>query len=222
MHKTININDNDYIASGVLFEYKNEPYRLCLLTQRGALLDNNSYLGVKTQMTTLFVVLLLIIVLVPMLMAYYIRHMLFKMDVQKDTIDTVNRRLSKINQKLMESDLHDTRNNLWKQKAIIPFLEKITKREIYPVTFIHIKCRNIESRVKFIERAVYILDKNVLRFEYGRTDLVLIFIKIDEKRALDKINILVDDNSSVENSQLVNNEADISKLKDRYKQSKAV
>ena len=123
--------------------YKNEPYRLCLLTQRGALLDNNSYLGVKTQMTTLFVVLLLIIVLVPMLMAYYIRHMLFKMDVQKDTIDTVNRRLSKINQKLMESDLHDTRNNLWKQKAIIPFLEKITKREIYPVTFIHIKCRNI-------------------------------------------------------------------------------
>ena len=222
VHKTININDNDYIASGVLFEYKNEPYRLCLLTQRGALLDNNSYLGVKTQMTTLFVVLLLIIVLVPMLMAYYIRHMLFKKDVQKDTIDTVNRRLSKINQKLMESDLHDTRNNLWKQKAIIPFLEKITKREIYPVTFIHIKCRNIESRVKFIERAVYILDKNVLRFEYGRADLVLIFIKIDEKRALDKINILVDDNSSVENSQLVNNEADISKLKDRYKQSKAV
>ncbi len=65
VHKTININDNDYIASGVLFEYKNEPYRLCLLTQRGALLDNNSYLGVKTQMTTLFVVLLLIIVLVP-------------------------------------------------------------------------------------------------------------------------------------------------------------
>ena len=55
------------------------------------------------------------------------------------------------------------------------------------------------------KRQVYILDKNVLRFEYGRTDLVLIFIKIDEKRALDKINILVDDNSSVENSQLVNN-----------------
>ena len=51
---------------------------------------------------------------------------------------------------------------------------------------------------------------------------MLIFIKIDEKRALDKINILVDDNSSVKNSQLVNNEADISKLKDRYKQSKAV
>ena len=51
---------------------------------------------------------------------------------------------------------------------------------------------------------------------------MLIFIKIDERRALDKINILVDDNSSVENSQLVNNEADISKLKDRYKQSKAV
>jgi hypothetical protein len=107
-------------------------------------------------------------------------------------------------------------------QSVFQFLEKITKRGIYPVTFIHIKCRNIESRVKFIERAVYILDKNVLRFEYGRTDLVLIFIKIDEKRALDKINILVDDNSSVENSQLVNNEADISKLKDRYKQSKAV
>ena len=42
---------------------------------------------------------------------------------------------------------------------------------------------------------------------------MLIFIKIDEKRALDKINILVDDNSSVENSQLVNNEADINRVR---------
>ena len=69
----------------------------------GALLDNNSYLGVKTQMTTLFVVLLLIIVLVPMLMAYYIRHMLFKMDVQKDTIDTVNRRLQRLTRSLWKA-----------------------------------------------------------------------------------------------------------------------
>ena len=126
-HKTININDNDYIASGVLFEYKNEPYRLCLLTQRGALLDNNSYLGVKTQMTTLFVVLLLIIVLVPMLMAYYIRHMLFKMDVQKDTIDTVNRRLSKINQKLMESDLHDTEIICGSRRLLFRFLKRLLR-----------------------------------------------------------------------------------------------
>ena len=216
VHKTININDNDYIASGVLFEYKNEPYRLCLLTQRGALLDNNSYLGVKTQMTTLFVVLLLIIVLVPMLMAYYIRHMLFKMDVQKDTIDTVNRRLSKINQKLMESDLHDTRNNLWKQKAIIPFLEKITKREIYPVTFIHIKCRNIESRVKFIERAVYILDKNVLRFTYEDNDIVLIFVGMNRKHSKQSLQLLMENSMQIMYAITIKSKADADKLRVKY------
>ena len=47
IHSYIEINDNRYIASGVMFEYKGDAYRLCLLTEKDVLLDNNAYLGFR-------------------------------------------------------------------------------------------------------------------------------------------------------------------------------
>ena len=46
----------------------------------------------------------------------------------------------------------------------MPFLDKLVARDIYPVTFMHIACVDNKERTKFIARANYILDKNVLRF----------------------------------------------------------
>ena len=59
-HDFIEIDENSYVASGVTFEYKNQSYKLCLLTGRNAIMDNNSYMQIKIQMETYVVVLLLL------------------------------------------------------------------------------------------------------------------------------------------------------------------
>ena len=88
-----------------------------------------------------------------------------------------------MNKKLLEKDLHDTRNNVWDNRAIMPFLDKLVARDIYPVTFMHIACVDNKERTKFIARANYILDKNVLRFTYEDNDIVLIFVGMNRKHS---------------------------------------
>ena len=49
-HGYIEISGNMYVASGVSFEYKDELYRMCLLTDKDVLLDNNQYSSLAYQL----------------------------------------------------------------------------------------------------------------------------------------------------------------------------
>lgn len=212
-HAYIDVNDNRYIASGVMFEYKGNQYRLCLLTEKNVLLDNNTYLEVKTQMETFVVVILMLLVVVPMLFAHFIRRMQFTMDKKDDSITTVNRILSNMNQKLTESDLHDTRNNMWNESSLPMFLEKLKKRNVYPVTAVYIKCDSKEAREEFIAKAHYILDKHVLRFAYNECDIVLVFVQINEESAVNSIKVLMTDKITLQKSVLVKDDTDVTDSK---------
>ena len=112
--------------------------------------------------------------------------------------------MSKMSQKLTESDLHDTRNNMWHENVLEQFFEKIKKRNVYPVTALHIGCKDKNTRDEFIAKAHYILDKNVLRFEYKDSDVILIFIKINEESALNSVEVLTSDDVKICNHVLVN------------------
>lgn len=212
IHSYIEINDNRYIASGVMFEYKGDAYRLCLLTEKDVLLDNNAYLGVRTQMQTFVVVILLLLVVVPMLFAHFVRKMQFNTDKLNESLLTINTIMSKMSQKLTESDLHDTRNNMWHENVLKQFFEKIKKRNVYPVTAIHIGCRDKNMRDEFIAKAHYILDKNVLRFEYKDSDVILIFIKINEESALKSVDLLTSEDVKILNHVLVNQSTGLSDI----------
>lgn len=134
-HDFIEIDGNSYVASGVTFGYKNQSYKLCLLTGRNAIMDNNSYMQIKIQMETYVVVLLLVLIVTAMLLAHSMRKLQKKLNDSEDTVAQLNQMIMKMNKKLLEKDLHDTRNNVWDKEAIMPFMYKIIKRDIYPVTY---------------------------------------------------------------------------------------
>ena len=137
-HDFIEIDGNSYVASGVTFEYKNQSYKLCLLTGRSAIMDNNSYMQIKIQMETYVVILLFVLIITAMLLAHKLRRMQKTIIESDKTIAELNSMVSKMNKKLLEKDLHDTRNNVWDNTAIMPFLDKLVARDIYPVTFMHV------------------------------------------------------------------------------------
>ena len=74
------------------------------------------------------------------------------------------------------------------------------------VTAIYIKCKDKNVRDEFIAKAHYILDKNVLRFEYDKSDIVLIFIQINEEGALNSLESLTSEDIKICNHVLVNQE----------------
>lgn len=215
-HGYIDINGSSYVASGVAFEYKNQSYKLCLLTGRSAIMDNNSYLQIKIQMETYIVVLLLVLIVTAMLLAHSMRKLQKKLNDSENTTAQLNQMITKMNKKLLEKDLHDTRNNVWDKEAIMPFMYKIIKRDIYPVTFMHISCVSMQERDKFVARANYILDKNVLRFIYDDTDIVLVFLGINKRHARQNLQLLVDNGTQIAFAYSVKGKADVDRLGIKY------
>lgn len=215
-HKIIKLDNKTYLVSGVLFKYAGQDYRLCLMTEKTVLLDNNTYLEIKVQMETFIIALLMAFVLVTTIYAFIIRKQAVKIDGMDSDIRDLCKRLSSVNDRLMDKDLHDTRNNVWKQKAIVPFIDKLMEKECFPITFAQIECDDKASRKKFLERAVYILDRNVLRFEYGASDIVLIAAGITTSQLNYGLDILKDDGIIIQRVIPVDNKTDMKKLKDRY------
>ncbi len=121
-----------------------------------------------------------------------------------------------MNKKLLEKDLHDTRNNVWDNTAIMPFLDKLVARDIYPVTFMHIACADNKERAKFISRANYILDKNVLRFTYEDNDIVLIFVGMNRKHSKQSLQLLMENSMQIMYAITIKSKADADKLRVKY------
>lgn len=188
-HADIEIQEKKYIASGVAFEYKDATYRLCLLTNRSALLDNNAFLGAKTQLTTLVVALILLGVVVPMGFAYSLR----KQQLEKDDLDEVIHQQSlsieELNRRFENHDIHDNKHNIWNKTALPTFLEKLVEKNIVPVTLAVVQFEDGASLKKLIERAGFMLGTKVFRFAYDERRLVFLFVKIGKEEAEESLNL---------------------------------
>lgn len=215
-HSVISLDNKTYLVSGVMFKYAGQDYRLCLMTEKSVLLDNNTYLEIKVQMETFVVVILLALVLVASIYALRIRQLSFKLDEKEADIRSLSMSLSKVNEKLMDKDLHDTHNNVWRQKAIVPFMKKLIERNIMPVTFARVECENKKSRNKFLGRAVYVLDRDVIRFEYGESDIILLAVNVSEAQLKYNLGVLEDKDVKVQRVMLIDNSTDMKMLEEKY------
>ncbi len=183
-HGTIDMSGTQYVASGVMFRCNGEDYRLCLLTNRGVLLDNNAFLGAKVNLLTVLAFLLLLLILVPLIFAKHMRAMLFELDEKEDSIRELNLRMEQLNKRLAERDLHDTRFNLWREDAIGGFLDKLEARGVRDVSVIEVVCDTPAAQRRVLAGARCVLDRKVLRFALGAQDLLLLFVCVERDTAL--------------------------------------
>lgn len=183
-HADIKIGEKGYVASGVMFNYGGSEYRLCLLTNSSVLLDNNSFLGAKTELSMVIAALLFLLVLIPICFANRHRKLMLQVEEKEQEMQKLNVKVLNLNDKLSRRDLHDTRNNLWKQETLPGFVKKFQERQISPVTGIYLQCDSLEIRNRFLAETSSYFGKEVLRFAQGETDLVLLFVQIDKQTAL--------------------------------------
>lgn len=183
IHRNIELNGKDYVASGVLFSYGGRDYRLCLLTNRAVLLDNNNFLGAKTELWLMILFSLGALLVVPMFLAMELWDLEKKRKALEGDLREMSGSLVKMNERLANQDLHDTRENLWKREALPEFVESLQKKGVAPVVLMRIHCPGPEERQKFLELSQYLLDRNVLRFEDEGDDLDLLFVGVEHDAA---------------------------------------
>lgn len=183
-HDLITIDDREYVASGVSFTYQGKQYSLCLLTNRDVLLESNVYLGVKTQLWIVFLLVLGLVVIVPFAMALQLLRAQEREDGDQRTIAVMGKRIEQMNERLTSMDLYDSRNNLWREDMLPRFLRALEARQAAPVTFIRVHCEAAEDRTRFLSLAHYTLDNTCLRVALEENDLFLIFVGAGRDAAL--------------------------------------
>ena len=168
-HGNIKINSKTYVASGVVFEYNDATYKLCLLTNKDIFLDNNSFMRTKINVGLFFCIAIIMLILSSMLLARH-NSMLDKKLLEKDDmILSLNSSVGKLNDRLQVKDTYDTRKTLFPEEMLDEFLERIEHKGVSPVTIAFVKCKDTNE---FLNMSQVLLDRGVLRFKMNYDDTV--------------------------------------------------
>lgn len=186
-HSEIEIEGKNYIASGVVFEYNSNEYRLCLLTNRDVFLENNTFLGAKSELITLIGAVLVMLLLVPTFAVRKLQQETDRAEDAEDTVRELNNKIIELNDQLNDKYFYDTKNSVWAIDALPTFVEKLKERKVSPVTAVHISCRDEEHRLEFLNSSAITLDKNVLRYECKDSGLLFLMIQIDKAAAMEAL-----------------------------------
>lgn len=170
-HSIITLEGYKYVASGIIFEYNNTEYRLCLLTDYDIMLTNNAYLSSKLY---LLIVFILLISLLAIIVIYFTAKLI---DARKKV-----ERIRHVNTELNNYiDFLDNAVMGRNQAAIITgegkimrLLHRIDERKVYPCTFIRIKL-NTENMMSFHEEVSKLLGEDVVWLRYRKDGYMLLF-----------------------------------------------
>ena len=174
-HERIELDGKDYIASGALFEYGGEEYRICLLTNTTVLLDNNKFLGSKMELIIIFIVVYSLIFIMPILITILYNIMQKKIFMTGQELVEANNAVERLNEKLTTDEIYDNRKNLFSLPTIKLFLDEYKdKRAAFPISFVAFKYGEKETVSRFFGKNCVTLGKHDIKFYDGRLHLALI------------------------------------------------
>ncbi len=181
-HDNIEIDGKSYIVSGVAFSYRGENYRLCLLTNREVLLDNNAFLGSKAEIILVICLILSLSLLVTLWVAHRADDLMKEKEQMYQTIEELNHTILRVQSDLKDKELLDTSANLWSKNALPNFVERLIQRGMKQATLGVAKCDATSGRDKLLKIVKEgVLEANVC-FAKNDKDLIFLFFDADADR----------------------------------------
>lgn len=191
IHKNITINNKDYVASGVAFSYNNDEYRLCLLTNKNVILNNNRFMTARIEMIILIGFIMIMLLVVSMLFARKLETVSKSADEKDASIRQLQSTVGHLNELLSQKEHYDTRYQLWSIDVLKEFLGKLKMKNVRMAVAAKIDCYNEQFRNDFLDRACVVLDKKVLRFVLGDTNILLVYVQCSEDMARNSLGALL-------------------------------
>lgn len=217
-HDTIKMDGDDYIASGVEFEYNGQSYRICLLTNTSVILDNNEFLSAKITIILMLILIFVIIAVAFMTLTVELERLKQETDELHSHIRDQNIKIGELDQEMMEREQYSTRLNAYHISVLQSFLEKLRERRAYPMHFMKLTFDSGKTREEFLEHAQMMLDKKVLRFIMrDEKNLLLIFLQYAESEAKTAVNrIQLYGEMSIAKQQRVESDADMESIEKEF------
>lgn len=197
-HRQISIEEKNYVASGVIFEYGENTYRLCLLTNKDVFLDNNTFLGAEINLVICYALSVLIMVVEAMIFAHRIGTEKRDNVEREKVITGLNASINKLNDRLLVKNTYDMQRTLFQESILDEFLDRIQGKGVNPVTFALFNCANEEE---FLGKAQIMLDRSVIRFRLSGDkayedanvagQILLVFLKSERAQTYERLRPLI-------------------------------
>lgn len=203
-HKNIEIDDKDYVASGVIFQYNDQDYRLCLLTNKDVILNNNEFMEAEIGLIILVGFVLTVLLCVALVYARQIEHVNKESLEKSESIRQMQGTIGHLNDLLAQKEQYDTRHQLWSKDVIGEFMEKLKKKETQMVVVAKVHCIKKSYRDAFLEVSCIFLDRKVLRFSLNEGSFLLLFLHCDIKTAKNSIEPLLNEGTTLKDIDEMN------------------
>lgn len=140
VHDIINLNGYKYIASGTVFEFEGEEYRLCLLTDYDVMLSDNSYLNSKIYLFIDYLCLIGLLVIAVIYFMINLEKARAEAKAERSNAKELSRYIEFLDNVIMG------RNGtaiITGEGQIMRLLHRLDERGVYPMAFILF---NIDSK----------------------------------------------------------------------------
>lgn len=186
-HSIIRLEGYKYIASGIIFEYAGNSYRLCLLTDYDVMLTNNAYLSSKLY---LLIDLILMVAIVVIACIFFAIRISAERKRLKNVIE-VNRQLNRYIDFLDNAVMgRNSTAIITGEGKIMHLIHRMEERKVYPCTFVDVKL-DTDRMIPFYETYREQFRKGVVWIRYSRDNFMLVFGKLKKDEAINYFDSVV-------------------------------
>lgn len=150
VHSTIDLNDIPYVASGVKFEFGGEIYGICLLTTSDIILDHNAYLSAKINLFILFLVILAALIIGGLALTIFAQNRSKQLNEANGENKHLREQIERLTELFTKQELYNTKYMAFCEPALDILVNKLNDRDIWPLTYIIVKCSSEEQRNQFM------------------------------------------------------------------------
>ena len=180
-HQIIHLDNDRFIASGMIFQWQKEQYRICLLTYDRVILEDNVLLECKNSIIIILSISLAFLVILSMIMSRTIGKQGRQIRSQEERIVWQNQQIQRLDEKIKREYSFSASKHVFKGNILNEFLNTLDEKNVFPLHFAVFEADKKEVRDEFLERMQAVLDNRVLRFCMDDLRVVLIFVKYERK-----------------------------------------
>lgn len=164
VHEIIPINEKNYIASGVAFEYGDTMYQMCLLTNPRTVLDHNVYMNARINLCVMIGVVILLFLVTAFRYVLHSQKKEEALSKEKASNEELRKSVEKLTAALERNRLFDTHLTVFNHRILPMLQEKLEKRNVVPYSIFFLTYDNENARKTFLEQSQILLDHRVFRF----------------------------------------------------------
>lgn len=127
-HQIIYLNEDRFIASGMIFEWRGQQYRICLLTYDKALLEDNILLECKNSIIIILLLVLALLIILSMMMSKKIRGQASRIALQEERAIWQNQQLEQLDEQMKREHAFSARKRVFKHTVLDEFLQELDER----------------------------------------------------------------------------------------------